>query len=319
VIDRRLLVAICAALVALASGVFALALDAPALGLVAGTGAVVAAGAAAVLTSRLRLAVPPRAVRLGASEPAVSLDLAALEAQAVHGADVRDPFDGPPVERPSTSYLAHPSRGAAAEFGVKPAEASDDETDQTPKPVPTVSGATPTPATTAPGEPGDTVGALAGQANDPVSGLLGAPYFYAALDRGVASARRQLQPLSLVLFDLDGLDSASDEIVDASMEVLGAILRRTLRECDTACRTGHTTAAVLLEDTPETGAVWAAERVRGGLLARPDGDHLTVSAGVASYPSHALDATDLLQRAELALQSARNQGRDRVEIARSAD
>jgi len=295
VIDRRLLVAICAALVALASGVFALALDVPVLGLVAGTGAVVAAAAAAVLTTRLRVANGPgRPFPPGSPDAMVSLDLAALEAQAVGAeeqADVRDPFDGPVI--PESSYRAHPAHGGQADFGDEPAP--------------------PEPA----GEETPTVGARAEAANDPVSGLLGSPYFFAALDRGVASARRQLQPLSLVLFELDGLNDASDSEVDGSIEVLGAVLRRTLRECDTACRTGRTTAAVLLEDTPETGAVWAAERVRGGLLARPGGEHLTVSAGVASYPSHALDATDLLQRAERALASARLQGRDRVEIARA--
>ena len=40
----------------------------------------------------------------------------------------------------------------------------------------------------------------------------------------------------------------------------------------------------ILEDTPEAGAVWAAERVRGTLLASPIGDALTLSAGVACYP-----------------------------------
>jgi len=306
VIDRRLLVAICAALAALASGVLFLAVDEPSFALVAASAAVAAVVTALVLTNRLRVVPMARPTRVS-TEPVVSLDLAALEA-AADETDVRDPFDGPSASgRSSTSYLAHPSRGAAAEFNPDAEQSPEEPAEQSPPPA----------AADAEGATNDIVGARAGEANDPVSGLLGPAYFYAALDRAVASARRQLQPLSLVLFELDGLHGSSDESVDGAMEVLGAILRRTLRECDTACRTDRTTAAVLLEDTPETGAVWAAERVRGGLLARPDGDHLTVSAGVASYPSHALDATDLLQRAERALHSARMQGRDRVEIARA--
>jgi two-component system cell cycle response regulator len=71
----------------------------------------------------------------------------------------------------------------------------------------------------------------------------------------------------------------------------------------------------ILEDTPESGAVWAAERVRGTLLGSPVGDALTISAGVACYPSHALGAAELVSQAGRALDEARRHGADRVEIA----
>ena len=61
----------------------------------------------------------------------------------------------------------------------------------------------------------------------------------------------------------------------------------------------------ILEDTPEAGAVWAAERVRGTLLASPVGDALTLSAGVACYPTHALGAAELVHQASRALDEAR--------------
>ena len=78
---------------------------------------------------------------------------------------------------------------------------------------------------------------------------------------------------------------------------LGAVVRRTLRECDAACRIGDTMAAAVLEDTAEAGAVWAAERVRGTLHGSPVGDSLTISAGIACYPSHALNAPELVDQA----------------------
>ena len=92
-------------------------------------------------------------------------------------------------------------------------------------------------------------------------------------------------------------------------------MRRTLRESDSACRLGDVMVGVILEDTPEAGGVWAAERVRGTLLASPIGDALTVSAGVACYPSHALGAAELVQQAGRALEEARRHGVDRVEVA----
>jgi GGDEF domain-containing protein len=47
----------------------------------------------------------------------------------------------------------------------------------------------------------------------------------------------------------------------------------------------------------------------------PVGDSLTISAGIACYPSHALNAPELVDQAGRALEAARARGRDHVEIA----
>ena len=49
--------------------------------------------------------------------------------------------------------------------------------------------------------------------------------------------------------------------------------------------------------------------------ASPVGDSLTVSAGVACYPTHALGAAELVAQAGKALDEARRRGADRVETA----
>ena len=151
--------------------------------------------------------------------------------------------------------------------------------------------------------------------NDPVTGLIDKTFFRVTLSQRVASARRHLQPLSLVVFELDGFERARPERRDQALRLLGSALRRTLRECDTACRYGDTAVAALLEDTPESGAAAAAERVRKAVTMSPTGRSFTLSAGIACYPSHALDAHDLLRRSVQALAAARAAGRDRVEIA----
>jgi diguanylate cyclase (GGDEF)-like protein len=151
--------------------------------------------------------------------------------------------------------------------------------------------------------------------NDPVTGLVDKTYFRVTLSQRVASARRHLQPLSLVVFELDGFERARPERRDQALRLLGSALRRTLRECDTACRYGDAAVAALLEDTPESGAAAAAERVRKAVTMSPTGRSFTLSAGIACYPSHALDAHELLRRSVQALAAARAAGRDRVEIA----
>lgn len=146
---------------------------------------------------------------------------------------------------------------------------------------------------------------------DEATALLDGRYFQPALTSRVAAARRLLRPVSLVLLELEA-DPAGDP--DAAARTLAEVLRRTLREADTACRLTPTRFGLILEDTPEGGGVWAAERVRAG-YARAGGRVELLSAGVAAYPSHALDAGDLLARAERALERAKATGRGQVEVA----
>jgi diguanylate cyclase (GGDEF)-like protein len=155
------------------------------------------------------------------------------------------------------------------------------------------------------------------EASDPVTGLVHDSYFHLTLSQRMASARRHLQPLSLVLFQLDGFEAARPERRDQALRLLGSLLRRTLRQCDTACRYGEAAVAALLEDTPEAGAVIAADRVRRSVTASPVTRSFTLSAGIACYPTHALDGPELLRRSVQALSVARARGRDQVEIARS--
>jgi two-component system cell cycle response regulator len=152
---------------------------------------------------------------------------------------------------------------------------------------------------------------------DTVSGLLGEQHYKVLVQKRVAAARRALQPISLVMFQVDGLDDATQEQCDAAIAALGVVIGQTLRESDAACRIGNAMASAILEDTAEAGAVWAAERIRGTLHQTEIGDVLTISAGVACYPTHALSALELMDRAQRALDHARSQGRDRLEVASS--
>jgi diguanylate cyclase (GGDEF)-like protein len=150
---------------------------------------------------------------------------------------------------------------------------------------------------------------------DAATGLYDEKYFAVLVQQQVAAARRSLRPISVVIFEIDSMGEADSATRQQALGVVGDVVRRTLRESDAACRLGDLMVGAILEDTPEAGAVWAAERVRGTLLASPVGDALTLSAGVACYPSHALGAAELVHQASRALDEARSRGRDRVELA----
>ncbi len=143
---------------------------------------------------------------------------------------------------------------------------------------------------------------------DPVSGLIRERHLPVVLHQVLASARRKVQPVAVVYWELDGLADASPSACDDALTALGAVAWRTLRESDTVFRLGERTAVGVLVDTAEPGAVVVAERVRTALRASPVGDSLTVSAGVACYPTNALDAMELVSRAGATLDAARAGG-----------
>src|SRR5262249_8253792 len=134
---------------------------------------------------------------------------------------------------------------------------------------------------------------------DPVTGLFAEPYFEVSLASRVAAARRHLRPVAVVLLDVaEGVrEGRGPTPVDPGL--VASRVRETLREADTACRLEDGRFALLLEDTPENGAVWTVERVRRSLAASQR--NLTLWAGVACYPAHAFDAPELLARASAAL------------------
>lgn len=156
---------------------------------------------------------------------------------------------------------------------------------------------------------------------DPISGLLRERHLPVLLQQAVASARRKVLPVAVVFWQLDDFDTAPPTARDEAVTALGAVAWRTLRESDAVFRLGDTAAVGVLVDTAEPGAVLVADRVREALRASPVGDSLTVSAGIACYPTHAFDAAELVAKAGRALDAARAEGhaRDHVAVASTHD
>ena len=152
---------------------------------------------------------------------------------------------------------------------------------------------------------------------DQESGLLNEAYFSAALPNRVATARRVLRPLSLALLSLGADGGPAGRCTPEVARDVAYALLQTLRESDTPCRRDDGGFALILEDTPEDGALWTVERVRR-LLSERDVD-VTVWAGIAAYPAHALEARDLVERADRALVLAQEWSQSRIEVALPAD
>lgn len=160
---------------------------------------------------------------------------------------------------------------------------------------------------------------------DALTGLANRSTFLDALEREVRRARRYALPLSVVLFDLDGLKEVNDRhghlLGDVVLERVGALLRRTAREADAPGRLGGDEFALLLPEAERLGAYAAAERVRRAVRRAFESEAveghalpITLSAGIATWPDDGDDAHALLERADAALYRAKGLGRDRVVI-----
>jgi diguanylate cyclase (GGDEF)-like protein len=156
---------------------------------------------------------------------------------------------------------------------------------------------------------------LAADAFDPISGLLRERFVAVLIQQRVAGARRRLHPVAVVALEADGIRGCSQPDVDDAMRALGGVIRETLREADCACRVGDVVVIAALDDTTEEGARLAIERVQAGLRKATGDVGITVSAGIACYPTHALEAPDLVARAGEALLEARTAGTSRVATA----
>lgn len=141
-----------------------------------------------------------------------------------------------------------------------------------------------------------------------------------ALRSEVLRASRYHQPLSLLILDVDHFKRVNDgfghEAGDRVLRSIGALLLASLRETDIATRMGGEEFVVLLVATGLDDAVMVAERLRLALSAHDVGlpSPVTASFGVALLQGGE-DGPALLARADQALYSAKQQGRNRVVTA----
>jgi diguanylate cyclase (GGDEF)-like protein len=130
-------------------------------------------------------------------------------------------------------------------------------------------------------------------------------YFQTTLSVEMARAQRHNREVSLLMIDLDFLKAVNDRY---------ETIRWSCRESDFAARYGGEEFTVILPETPLSGAVQVAERIRERIAAAqfPGIGRITASIGVSNYPGNARTKDDLIHAADRALYVAKNAGRDRV-------
>jgi diguanylate cyclase (GGDEF)-like protein len=156
--------------------------------------------------------------------------------------------------------------------------------------------------------------------SDSLTGVLTRRAFKEDARKFVAQARRHRTRLSAVTFDLDHFKAINDTYGHAAGDkVLVAVTQaasKQLRASDLLGRLGGEEFVLLLPDTDTTAALAVAEKLRGAFRAlRFAGSHppiqVSASFGVATLDHSIDDIERLLVKADEALYSAKNSGRNR--------
>jgi diguanylate cyclase len=160
---------------------------------------------------------------------------------------------------------------------------------------------------------------------DPLSGIVNRRGFDRELLRLCGEAKAGGAAFSLVMIDIDHFKRINDtfghpfgdQVIRAVAQALAQLTQRK----DVAARYGGEEFALLLPETPASGARDVAERVRlaiarGAIKRGNAGDavgNVTVSAGVAQHvPGE--DPTSLVARADRALYTSKQGGRNRTTV-----
>lgn len=161
---------------------------------------------------------------------------------------------------------------------------------------------------------------------DPLTGLFNRRYMEESLDREIRRAGRSRRPVGIIMLDLDHFKDFNDthghEIGDALLREVGTVLQRSIRGEDIACRYGGEEFILILPDASLPDAAQRAEQLRTaiGAIDVVHGQHavgpLTVSLGVAIYPSHGSTGEAVVRSADAALYQAKSRGRNRAEVTR---
>lgn len=155
---------------------------------------------------------------------------------------------------------------------------------------------------------------------DPLTGSENRRAMTAILQREIARAQREGEPMSVVMIDIDHFKKINDThghaAGDAALIHLTQIARSVLRGNDAFVRYGGEEFLLVLAETGKAGAVFVAQRLQQALAKLPfmhlgQAITMTFSAGVSGLIEDDSEAA-LLRRADMALYEAKRNGRNRI-------
>jgi diguanylate cyclase (GGDEF)-like protein len=159
---------------------------------------------------------------------------------------------------------------------------------------------------------------------DSLTGISNRRHIEHMLHMAVDEAGRTRRPLTVIMLDVDHFkrvnDSHGHPVGDQVLEQIVQACQGALRQFDRLGRMGGEEFLVVLPDTDLEGGLQVAERLRANVAtARPTvGDielQLSISLGIAELAHSDTGPASLVRRADAALYHAKDNGRNRIEVA----
>jgi diguanylate cyclase (GGDEF)-like protein len=152
---------------------------------------------------------------------------------------------------------------------------------------------------------------------DGLTGLVNHRAMQQRLQEEGVRAKRTSRPFSVIMADVDHFKTYNDEFGhpagDVVLKQVAAILKEATRNVDCVARYGGEEFAILLPETAAEGAMEVAERMRTRVASGQFvGREITLSIGVAEFPTDADTGAKIIQVADKALYEAKRDGRNRV-------
>lgn len=157
---------------------------------------------------------------------------------------------------------------------------------------------------------------------DSLTGLYNHREFQRKLQEEVERSRRYEHEFSLLMMDIDHFKSLNDtyghQVGDAILKAVGRLIQEEVRMVNISARYGGEEFAIVLPETSLRNAFLVAERVRKKIftnrfvLADDRETMVTVSIGVAAYPSDGENREGLIYAADQSLYMAKEAGRNFV-------
>jgi diguanylate cyclase (GGDEF)-like protein len=152
---------------------------------------------------------------------------------------------------------------------------------------------------------------------DSLTGLYVRRYFMVKLQEEIHRAERYNKVISVIMADLDGFKNINDtfghDAGDRALEAISYLLKKNIRDVDAIARYGGEEFVILVPDADKDAAFGLAERLREE-VAKVKLDNMspiTVSLGIATFPTDGTDVEDLIRKADAAMYAAKRAGRNK--------
>jgi diguanylate cyclase (GGDEF)-like protein len=158
---------------------------------------------------------------------------------------------------------------------------------------------------------------------DSLTKLYNRRYLLDRLAREIERSRRHKRSFGVLLVDVDNFKRYNDAYGhlagDEVLTRIASLLQESTRQVDCVARYGGEEFVAVLAETDMTGAEEVCDRIRTRLASSAfHGAKITLSIGVAVFPTHGETPESLTAAADAAMYEAKRAGRDQVGLAASA-